>query len=337
MSDRMREFLKLHVGYVVVAIACGMYVATSFLDFHKSGDSVFIILVNGFLAFILGISINRILTTVGITNGAREPEVLTAEEKHAAAVEAVAEEMEELDEWCTVQNRKNYRIQRIKILSSAGLYIRECFTEDGVALPYEPKIVPWKSILTWGPRLWYIRRRDAKSKLKAYVKAVTLRLTEINSGLLTSEGGRGDDLYGMGRSVAEYMSQTAWKDVASKICTAVIFGYYTADFLAGMNAGVLMWRLLQVVFFLLVGVMKMQGSHSFMVTEYKDRKNKKTSILRKFLGNRYAPMARKDEKYEFDRSETAEEGDGSRGDTSAEAHDGGDQAVGVFAVQGGNA
>lgn len=289
MNDKMREFMKLYLGYVAVGVACAMYVATSFLNFHKSGDTVIMILVHGFLAFILGISINRILTTVGILNGAREPEVLAAEEKHTKAVEAVAERMEELDEWCIEQNRKNYRLQRIKILSAAGLYIKDCFSEDGVALPYEPKFVPFHEIKRIGPRLWWLRRRDVTNKLKAYGKAVTLKLTEINSGLLTSEGGRGDDPYGMGRSVTEYMQQTAWKDVFSKIATALVFGYYTAEFITSLDLGVLLWRLLQVVFFILLGVMKKQGSHSYMVTEYRERKLKKTTILKKFMGEGALP------------------------------------------------
>lgn len=286
MNQKAREFMKLYFGYVVVCAACAMYIATSFLNFHKSGDTVRMILVNGFLAFVLGIGINRILTTVGILAGAQEPEVLKAEAKHADTVEAVAEHMEELDEWCIEQNRKNYRIQRIKILSAAGLYIKDCFNEDGVALPFESTFIPCKEIKRIGPRLWWIKRRDAVRKIKAYGKAVTLKLTEINSGLLTSEGGRGDDMYGMGRSVAEYMQQTAWKDVFSKVAVALIFGYYTADFIASLDIGALLWRVLQVVFFLLLGVMKKQGSHSYMVTEYRERKLKKASILRKFMGDK---------------------------------------------------
>ena len=285
MNDKIRIFLKMYASYAALGVICALYVATSFLQIDKSGKSVMDILFEGFLAFVAGFCINNLLGTQGIVAGAREKPVMDAVEYHETQVEEVTDldGMDELDEWCGRMNRKNYRTQRTRVLSKEGLSYGSCFTEEGEALPL-PVREPGKSeIRERGLRLWLSLRRTARRQIKAYRRAVSMRLTELSAGELTGEGGRSDDPFWMGRGVGEYRKQTAIRDLISKVLTSIVLGYYSMDLIADFSIGMLLWRIIQVAIFLVLGAIQYGASLSYMTDEYRERRRKKGRHLIKFL------------------------------------------------------
>lgn len=284
MNEKIRSFCKLYLGYAAIAAFCLMYVLTSFIELEPTGKTIPMILADGLMAFAFGVGIASLFKAQGIGTGAREPEVIASVKGHETMVEDVVEAdgMEALAGWCDEQNRRNYRMQRAKILSKAGLTYHECFTDEGVALSYEAKVIRVREILTLGLSLWIRRRRVERKKGRAYRRAVALRLTEISMGELMGEGARADDPFWMGRGVAEYKRQTTASDVMSKIVTSAVLGYYGVKLISDFSWAALIWILVQVIFFVVLGTLKYNGAISYMTEEYRERRIKKTQHLKKF-------------------------------------------------------
>lgn len=289
MGEKVRSFLRLYLPYATVALICLLYILTSVINIEAGQKPVHQIISEGALAFLFGINLTMILSAMGLSSGEREECVQKARRRHEGEVELVAPHMEELDDWCAEQNRRNYKIQRTKLLSKVGLPYAQCFDPDGVAIPYLPDVRYEK-----GESIFrYLRRRRLERKRRiVHARCVDLHLKEISSGELTSEGGNPNDPYNLGRSKATYLNQETAKGVVSKIVVAVISGYYGATLVDKFLWGRFIWIVLQAGMFLAIAVVKMHASHEYMITEFRARLEKKALLLVKFRADRrVTPMA----------------------------------------------
>ena len=113
-------------------------------------------------------------------------------------------------------------------------------------------------------------------------RSLRLKLTPITASGLTSEGGKKQDPYFFGRTKSQYERQTVAKDIISKIAVACLFGYYGAELVQDFSWASLIWKLLQVGIFVVMGVIKMYQSYMFVIDEYRGRIVKKIDNLQKF-------------------------------------------------------
>jgi hypothetical protein len=74
--------------------------------------------------------------------------------------------------------------------------------------------------------------------------------------------------------------------VWTKAILAFIFGYYGLTLLQNFSWAGLLWTVLQLAIFLLMGALKMEQSNIYVVDEYRSRITKKTSILKMFVASR---------------------------------------------------
>ncbi len=273
MGEKVREFFKQNIGYFIVAFVCAMYILTAFLRIDKTGKTVPQIIADGALCFFLGVFINRIFALQGMMSGDREESVKNATDEHSKIVLKISSHIEELDKWCEVENAKNYKTQRTKILARVGLKYSTCFDDDGVAIPYSVDADKMKDKA--------LRRTELK-KIRGYHKAVNLKLTALSGGELTSEGGRQQDPYYFGRTKAQYETKKGLTDIVAKLGTTIIFGVYGVDLIKDFNPANLIWTTLQVAVFIVMGVIKMYQSYLFVTDEYKGRIWKKIDNLQKF-------------------------------------------------------
>lgn len=273
MNDKVKDFLKQSMGYFIVAFVCIIYMLTSYLTIDKTGKTPSQIIADGAVAFFLGFFINIMLGLQGMMIGDRDDRVRMTAAEHEKAVLRISPYIDKLDEWCDLENNKNYKIQRTKILARVGLKYEDCFDKDGVAIEWKPDEKKLKNKFL---------RIDELKKLKAYKTAVNLKLTELSAGELTSEGGKQDDPYYFGRTKPQYETQSGLKDLISKIGTALIFGYYGVRLVEGFSYAKLIWMGLQVATFLITGLIKLYKDYNYVTGEYRGRMLKKTDNLLKF-------------------------------------------------------
>ena len=291
--DRARELVRGTVGYFVVALVCAVYVAGSLLVFVEGDRDVWQVLLDSFFVFLIGVCTNRAFEAQGMLNGAANERVLSTAKLHAETVIRIAPQMDRLDEWCAIKNAEALKFERIKVLSGEGLSYSRFFGADGEAADFErvlPRPTDKKQVREW------------KRKRRCYRRAVEIKITPLSSGALTSEGGRHDDPFYFGRTKTKYEAQSSARDVAVKIVTSVLFGYYGVEPLLNLNYGELLWRAWHVAIFILMGVIKMNRAYSFIVDEHRGRTVKKINYLEMFeawtLKNALASEAEKEEKRE---------------------------------------
>lgn len=273
MNEKVRDFFKNNIGYFVVAFASSVYILTAFLTIDRTGKSLAQIIADGVMAFFLGLFINRIFDLQGMMSGDREERVRAIKEEHGNIVLRLSPYVDKLDAWCEKENEHNYIVQRTKILARVGLKYDDCFDKDGVSKNWRPN----KENL----KVKYLKKIEMR-KIRAYFKAVNLKLTPLSAGELTSEGGKEQDPFYFGRTKQQYEAQASFGDIISKIGTACIFGYYGVSFIQNFDYARLIWTSLQVALFLVMGVIKMYQAYNFVVDEFRGRIVKKIDNLQKF-------------------------------------------------------
>ena len=276
MNEKVKDFLKNSTGYGIILLISAGYVATAFITIERSGKSLWRIIADGIVIFLIGIIINRAFELQGITEGDREERVQNAMACHARMVDQVAPYIDRLDDWCDQKNREALRAQRVRILAERGMKYSDYFDEEGMTLEFKVN----------EERLHnrYLRKIEVK-RIRCYYKALSLKLTPLTSGVLTSEGGRYGDPYYLGRSKPEYTRESSREDVISKILLSVLFGYYGIALIANWSVATLIWKALQIVVFLVIGSLKKTQSFQFVTDEFRGRITKKTNILQMFVND----------------------------------------------------
>ena len=275
IAEKLKDAFSANLGYIAVVLVSVAYVSTSFLTVATTGKSAWEIIYDGVLAFVVGVLMNRMFEKQGIINGDADHRVITTVEKHEDMVETVAPLLDELGEWCDEKNAQALARARRIYLSRYGMRYKDYFAEDGTPLPFVPAVCD--------------NRKDKRKEIirkKRFEHAQNIKITQLSAGLLISDTGDPNDPYFLGRSKVEYETQSAKQDVRIKATLGFIFGYYGLALLADFSWAKLLWTVLQLAIFLLMGALKMEQSNIYVVDEYRSRITKKTSILKMFVASR---------------------------------------------------
>ena len=269
----IKKVITQNLGYIAVALVCLIFMLTAFLEMGKTGKTIGEIITDGAVFFFLGCLVTRMLDLQGLSEGERDERVIATLKLHGETVEGISAHMEDLDDWCDNKNEAALKMQRKKILARECLRYDDCFEADGIAKPF---------VFDESRMSNKLLKRQEKRRYYCYLKAVRLKLTPLSASDLTSEGGRADDPNYLGRTKAQYESQTRYWDIFMRLGTALVFGYYAVDLLDDFSYANIIWRALQVAMLLLMGAIRRNMSYSFMTDEYRSRVIKKIDFLQKF-------------------------------------------------------
>lgn len=273
MGEKARDFLKKNIGYMVVGLVSAIYIATSVITMGKTGKTFGEIMADGAVVLFLGVFVNRIFDLQGMMNGDREKRVQETIRLHGEAVVRVSPYLDRLDKWCEEKNEEALKMQRTKILASEGMRYDDYFDEKG------------------GAKLFFVNKDRLKDKflrgdeikrLRCFRKALRLKLTPLTASGLTSEGGKKQDPYYLGRTKSQYERGATISDAITKVIIACLFGYYGAELVQDFSYADLIWKALQIGIFFIAGVIKMYQSYMFVVDEYRGRIVKKIDNLQMF-------------------------------------------------------
>lgn len=267
--EKTKDFLKINLFFIVVAVACAVYIVRGFVNIVETGKTVGEIIADGFVSALFGFFISKLLSLQGIAKGENDPNVINTNMLHARAVEKISPKIYLLDEWCEQKNAEAKRNAQTKILAVAGITINEfergvyrVFDKDGECFKSEDML--------------------SKEKRKAIRRARRVSLTPLSASSLTSDGGNKNDPYYFGLEKREYSLRRDGKQVISKILCGLLFGYYGVKLIADFNVADLIWTAIQVALFLIMGVISYLQSYFFIVDEYRHKIIKKIDNLEKF-------------------------------------------------------
>ncbi len=297
-DGKVKEVINNSFGYIVVAITCILYVLTTVFVLDATGKTVDQIIGEGIIAFLMGISINYLLSIQGILNGMQTDDLQATMKLYASTVIKISPIINKLGEWCHRKNKLTYERQRTKLLARAGLRYSDCFEEDGTAKifvfsyekeptckqKYSDKLSRQREKI----RVKAVKRKNQEAKKdynfkrKCYWQSVKLKLTELYPNDLTSEGGKKDDPNYYGQTIDEYILESNGKTIVAKVFLALIFGVYGFRLIENFSWINLIWTGFQICTFLCFGVIKMRMSYMFITNSYRGRIIKKIDNLEEF-------------------------------------------------------
>ena len=263
------ETLYKNAGYYCVALISLVYVSSSLILISKTGKSVYEIIGTGFISLTVGSLISGSFRSIGIRRGEEDERTVLAIKAHAQIVKEIMESADGLDEFCERENKIAIKRIRTKILSRVGLKYDDCFDENGICK--ELNLNKDKES----------RRKNRKIK-KAYVSAVNLKIKELTSGALTSDGGKSDDPFNFGKSKGGYSKTRSISDIFVRILMAIIFGYFGVSLVSEINFATIIWNTLQIVMYVSSGIIGMYSAFTWIVEDYRQGINKKIDYLKKF-------------------------------------------------------
>lgn len=267
--EKTKDFLKLNLFFVVVAIASLVYIVRGFVEIVETGKTIGEIIADGLVSALFGFFISKLLSLQGMAKGEIDPQVVKTNALHAETVEKISPKIYLLDEWCENKNREARKTAQCKILATAGITYEEFF--KGLYRVISPEGDDF-----------VVESDLSKEKKRAIKKARRVSLTPLSASALTSDGGAKNDPYYLGMEKREYSFRRDGRQLIGKIMCGVLFGFYGVKLISDFNVANLIWTAIQVALFLIMGVIAYLQAYFFIVDEYRHRVIKKIDNLEKF-------------------------------------------------------
>lgn len=288
MDSKKNTFIEVfykNAGYFAVIGLSLIYITSSLILISKTGKTIAEIIASGALSMVVGILIVGIFRSIGIQKGEGDDRTIATENLHSKKVEEVIPYIDELDEFCHLENERVIKNIRTKILAKEGLKYGDCFDENGVS---KEIILDEKS-------------KTYKKKIRAYNKAVNLNIRPLVGSNLTAEGVNMDDPFNFGKTKKQYAASHNTSDLVVRGIMAIVFGYFSVAFASEIDFASIIWNTMQIIMYIAGGVMQMHNACMWVVNDYRHNKIRKIDILEKF--KKYAETRKKEE--EIPQSPTA--------------------------------
>ena len=267
MNDKIKQLFRANFLYMIIFVLCAVYLLLGLVQVMESGKTIWQIVADSAISLLFGFSITKLFDLQGLRKGEFDQRMIATYNLHSQEVNLCTPMLDKGDEWCETMNKDAYRKVRTKMLARVGLKYdkyRGLFGEDEALV----------DLSTF-----------SKKQLKVIRKAQKLRLAELSISELTSEGGKDDNPYFMGRTKQDYEKQSTISELFSKIVVGFISGYYTLDLVEEFDWGSFIFVAIQIVLFIGFGAIKHMQSFLFVVDEYRNRVIRKINYLQMF---RYA-------------------------------------------------
>lgn len=267
-SIRMKGYLKTNMFFIGVLILGIVYITRGLITIEPTGKTVLAILADSALAMITGYLITSLLSKQGLMKGIEDLKVQSTNNLHAKTVVECDSFIDKLDEFCELENDKSKIKEQTRILAPVGLSYKDFINEN------------FKFIED--PKDKYQKLANAERR-KAIRKAKHIKLTSLTACMLTSDGGKQNDPFNLGKTTREYESTTNKRRLYKKVLNGVVFGYFGVGMVQDFNWTSLLWTGIQVIIFITMGMLSYAQSYTFMTDENRQRTIKKINILHMFI------------------------------------------------------
>ena len=283
MKKTFSEFFYKNAGYFAVLLISLSYIAGSFILISATGKSVYEIIATGVISMIVGILITGVFRSLGLQRGDEDEKSISTNKLYSETVESCVPYIDKLEEFCDNENTRAQISIRKKILSVAGLKYNDCFDENGVVKDYNYELYSEEYIKSQKSKRQRRKlKKTNKLRKKAYFKAVNIKIKLLTPSTLTSNSIKENDPFDFGKTKKEYRSQRNLSDMITRVCMAIIFGYFGVTFVSEVNFATLIWNILQIIMYITSGIIQMYASYSFIVDDFRLNTIKKIDYLQKF-------------------------------------------------------
>lgn len=276
-KNTFTEMLYKNAGYLAVLLISIAYITSSLVTISKTGKSAIEIIGTSVLSFIVGTLITSSFRSIGVSKGENSDVMVSTNKLHGNAVDEITPHIDRLDEYCERENKEALKRIRTKILAKAGLKYEDCFDENGIALEIK---IDYKSCQP--SAVSREEKKKIRQKKRAYNRAVHLRFKPLLASNLTSDGVSAENPFDFGSTKKTYTTQKNITGTFSRVLTAIIVGYFSVSLATSVDYATLIWNSLQIVMYIVGGVIQMYASYNWIVDDYRQSIIKKIDYLQKF-------------------------------------------------------
>ncbi len=267
---RSREYIRENLPSIVLFLLCAAWLLTGLVVFRLTGKEKEAFIADTIMLLLLGLSINRLCTIMGIKKGKQTDKYISTTNLHGAKVTEAAKDINALVRWCDKENVENKKEEQTKLLIPLGICYED-FIEDKI---------DYKKFEKRNKFLSYISVNRMKKKIK---KINHIKLKQVSVDALTTTITENTDKFDFGRSEKKYIKSEDRGDIVSKILFYIFLGSLSMDLLINFSYASLILRIVQLVMLLALGAFKYANAYTFIVDEFRAGTIKKINHLDRFL------------------------------------------------------
>lgn len=293
--DKFKSGVINSMGFIIVAMVIGVYIAKNFVDIAQSGKSPLEIIADGIFALVFGYSVKVVLGYQGVFSGLNSSRMLDTLVAHNEAISAVDKYLPLLPSFCEKENA-NLRIRKRRaILSTQHLKYEEVFTDDPTllqeaiqkqmeTLKIEGQIIDDGSLkYKWLKFKSKISQKRLKKRIMRCVrKANKVSFVELTPYELTTDGGDRNNPYKFATNPGIHMSKRAPLMLPFSILVAVLFGYFAFKLITDPNWATIIAAIVQTGTFILMGGLQFLKEYLYTVDRFRKTILRKIDILNTF-------------------------------------------------------
>lgn len=259
LSTKVVSWFKDNISTIAIVIVSLVYVLYGLIVIKETGKTVTQIAAESGISLAYGWLIKSLLNNQGIANGEKSKTFLKTKNFYSNLVDSVAPIQHYLSSFCEMQNEENLRKAQTSILRSELINYDDFINGK----------IDYKKL--------------NKEQKKAYNRAKHFKITLISETILLSDCRHFIETEkDLNVNKQTYLKKSNSSMLIMMLATALIFGYFGIDKNAGFNVEGAVWSLVQVAFYLGIGVVQYFQGYTFMTDSYKTSLIRKSNYLEKF-------------------------------------------------------
>lgn len=124
LADKTTKFFRDNMINLVLALVCVIYIFRGIANIEYSGKTIFEIIADTFITFIVGICIKTLWGKNGIIDGRKSDKFMRTAKLYGKQLDSITVNIEHLDTYCEYKNWLVLRRKQTTILRKAGLSYR---------------------------------------------------------------------------------------------------------------------------------------------------------------------------------------------------------------------
>ena len=258
-------------GLIAVSVISFAYSFWGYFTLNLSDRSLLEMFISGGISLVVAFLIDTMLRLQGIVDGGHDIDVVSAEKNHAEKIKEANPFMNYGDEWAEEETKNALKVARTHILANSGLRYIDYFDGEG----------GFKEIDIEKPSKEASKEVHAryKEKVTAITKARTFKVTPLTVSMLTSTERIELDQTNTGRVPSQYLIHATRLKGLAKVTGFFIFGFITFNTVQNPSWNNFFSGVLQVLIYLVVGLISYYLAYTFMRGEYRNGLVRKLNFL----------------------------------------------------------
>ncbi|MBQ7308322.1 MAG: hypothetical protein IJW82_07345 [Clostridia bacterium] len=255
--EKMKNFLAKNIIIISIVLISLTYIISGFVAIKENGKTFFEILGESTLVFLFSYFIIQSFSLQGILNGEDSKEVVNQRQEHIKIKQTLGEKISKLSGWLLKKNMDIEKEIKTEALCDFGITYKDLISDN------------------------FDKTKFSKKELKKLKQIKTKKITKLTASEILNENFKKNNPLYLGQTKKSFLTQRNLSTLTTKLIFTLLFGYFSTAFI-GFNVEELIWKLIQVVMFLILGVMEYYRSYMYMTGEYAEIISKKIVLLKEF-------------------------------------------------------